>query len=91
MRSSDAERDGQALVESLKWECECVVPLATEMCCVKGKERKECERLHGVHGLELLNLYRIEMQRYVPSHLTRYSLLTVSTQELGNGTPRNRV
>jgi hypothetical protein len=81
VRSSDAERDGQALVEPLKWECKCVVALATEMCRVKWKGREESQRLHVVHGLELLSRYRTAMhQRYVPSHLTRSSLLTVSTQ-----------
>jgi hypothetical protein len=82
VRSSDAERDFQASVpvESFKWECECVVALATEMCRVKWKGREECQRLHEVHALELLNRYRTAMQRYVPSYLTRYSLLTVSTQ-----------
>jgi hypothetical protein len=83
VRSSEAEEDGQALMESLKWECKCVVALATEVCRVKEKGREECQRLQEVHGLELLNRYRTAMQRYVPTHLTRYSLLTVSTQGLG--------
>ena len=93
VRSSDAERDGQSSVESLKWECECVVALATEVCRVEGtrKGREECRRLHEVHGTELLNRFRTEMQRYVPSQLTRCSLLTVSTQRPGKGTARNLV
>jgi hypothetical protein len=82
VRSSEAEEDGQAFMESLKWECRCVVALATEVCRVKEKGREECQRLQEVHGLELLNRYRTAMQRYVPTHLTRYSLLTVSTQGL---------
>ena len=81
-RSSDAERDGQASVESLKWECDCVAVLATKMCFVEWKGLEECQRLHAVHGLELLNRYRAAMKRYVLSHLMRYSLLTVSTQGL---------
>jgi hypothetical protein len=91
VRSSDTERDGQNSMESLKWECECVVALATEMCRVREKGREECQRMLTVHGLELLNRYRdrTAMQRYVPSHLIRYSLLTVSTQGLGKGTARN--
>jgi hypothetical protein len=89
VRSSDAEEDGQASVESLKWKCQRVVELATEMCFVEEKGREECQRLQTVHGLELLNRYRTAMQRYVPSQLTRYSLLTVSTQGLGRGTARN--
>lgn len=91
VRSSDAERDHQASVGSLEWECECVVELATEVCRVEENGREECKKLHEEHGLELLNRYRTEMQRYVPTHLTRYSLLTVSTQGLGNGPTRDFV
>jgi hypothetical protein len=80
MRPSDTERDGQALVESLKWEGECVVALATEICGAKGKGREECQRLFAIHGLELLTRYRKAMQRYVPTHW----------QGLENGTPRNQ-
>jgi len=71
VRSSDAEGDVQASVEPLEWECKCVVALATEICHVEWKGREECQRLHEVHGLELLNRYRTAMQRYVPSHSTR--------------------
>lgn len=85
VRPSDAEEDGQASAEFLKWECNCIVALATEVCRVNENGRKECQRLLEVHVLELLNRYRTAMQRYVPSNLTRYSFLTASTQSLGKG------
>jgi len=34
VRPSDTERDGQASMEFLKWECKCIVALATEVCAV---------------------------------------------------------
>ena len=89
VRSSDAEEDGQASVESLKWECNCVVALATEVCRVNENGREECQRLLEVHVLELLNRYRTAMQRYVPSNLKRCLFLTASTQGLGKGPARN--
>ncbi|KAF8495550.1 hypothetical protein F5888DRAFT_1635594 [Russula emetica] len=58
VRSPDTERDGQDSMESLKWECERVVALATEMCRVREKGHEECQRMLTVHGLELLNRYR---------------------------------
>jgi hypothetical protein len=88
-RLPDGERDGQASLESLEWERECIVELATDVCCVKEEGREECRRFHAAHVPELLNRYRTAMQQYVPSHLTRYSLLTMSTQRLRKGTARN--
>lgn len=95
-KSSDAVRDGQASAESLEWESKCVVALATEVCRVNGKGRKECQGLHEVHALKLLNRYRAEMrqpERYVHSYLRRYSLLTVSThwQGLRKGTATQNI
>lgn len=72
--SSSDPGEGQASVESLRWECECVVALATEVCRVEGEEREKCRRLHEVYVPELLNRYRTEMQRYVPPQLTIFTL-----------------
>jgi hypothetical protein len=55
--------DDQASVE-LKMESEYVGILATQVCRVNEKGRKECQALCTLHGRELLKRYRTAMQRY---------------------------
>jgi hypothetical protein len=67
--TADAEtqsdlKDDQASVEPLERWSKYIGILATELCRVNEKGRKECQKLCTFHGQELLKRYRTAMQRY---------------------------